>query len=227
LKKEVGKMRSLRVLAILLMVVSILAIGVGVLGCGGGDGDGGGNGEPPPADENGAPPAEENGDENGDGNGAPPADVELVITSPAFGEGETIPTEHACVGQDMSPELNWSGVPAGTQSFALIVDDPDATGGTFNHWVIFNIPADEVGLEEGIPTREQLDNGALQGNDDFGMLGYRGPCPPPGSEHHYYFILYALDTTLGLEAGVTKAEVLEAMEGHVLAQAELVGVYQR
>ena len=158
---------------------------------------------------------------------APPEKIEMEITSAAFQDGETIPTRHTCDGQDISPVLIWSGVPEGTQSFALIVDDPDAPGGTFTHWVIFNIPANTLELEEAIPTGPQLLSGALQGRNDFGRISYGGPCPPPGTPHHYHFVLYALDLTLDLPAGASKVQVLNAMQGHILGQAEVIGSYQR
>ena len=157
----------------------------------------------------------------------PPEEIEMEITSAAFQDGETIPTRYTCSGQDISPALNWSGVPEGTQSFVLIVDDPDAPGGTFNHWVIFNIPADTIELGEAIPTSSELSSGALQGRNSFGRIGYDGPCPPPGTPHHYHFVLYALDRTLDLSAGASKAQVLNVMQGQILAQVELIGIYQR
>ena len=158
---------------------------------------------------------------------APSEEIEMEITSTAFQAGETIPTRYSCDGQDISPALSWSGVPEGTQSFALILDDPDAPGGTFTHWVIFNIPAETLELEEARPTSPQLPNGALQGRNSFGAIGYGGPCPPQGTLHHYHFVIYALDETLDLTAGASKAQVLNAMQGHILAQAEIIGTYQR
>jgi hypothetical protein len=158
---------------------------------------------------------------------APSEESEMKITSTAFQAGETIPTRYSCDGQDISPALSWSGAPEGTRSFALILDDPDAPGGTFTHWVIFNIPAETLELEEAIPTSPQLPNGALQGRNNFGTIGYSGPCPPKGSLHHYHFVIYALDETLDLTAGASKAQVLNAMQGHILAQAEVIGTYQR
>ena len=157
----------------------------------------------------------------------PPEEIEMEIISAAFQNGETIPTQYTCSGQDISPALNWSGVPEGTQSFALIVDDPDAPGGTFTHWVIFNIPADTIELGEAIPTSSELPSGALQGRNSFGRIGYDGPCPPPGTPHHYHFVLYALGRALDLPAGASNVQVLNAMQDHILAQAELVGIYKR
>jgi Raf kinase inhibitor-like YbhB/YbcL family protein len=153
-------------------------------------------------------------------------EVTMTLTSTAFQEGETIPDHYTCDGQDRSPELHWIGVPEGTRSFVLILDDPDAPGGTFNHWVIFNIPADATGLEEGLPKIAQLESGAIQLRNSFRIAGYGGPCPPPGPAHNYTFTLYALDTTIDLTSSATKAEVLGAIENHVLAQAELTAVRQ-
>jgi len=163
---------------------------------------------------------------NGDENGAPPVEVEMELTSAVFADGGTIPVDYTCDGQDISPELSWSGAPEGTQSFALILDDPDSPGGDFTHWIIFNIPADTSTLVEAISTAP-LSVLVGQGENDFGSIGYSGPCPPSGSSHRYSFTLYALDITLELEAGATRGQLLDAMEGHILAQGELVGVYQR
>ena len=151
----------------------------------------------------------------------------LPVSSAAFQEGGTIPTKYTCVGQDISPQLAWSESPAGTQSFALIVDDPDAPGGVFTHWVLFNIPSDSRELPEAVPAQPQLTGGALQGRNDFGRVGYGGPCPPPGRPHRYQFTLYALDRLLDLKAGASKKQVLEAMQGHILAQGQLTGTFQR
>ena len=151
----------------------------------------------------------------------------LSLSSIAFQDGEGIPVKHTCEGQDVSPPLMWSEPPQGTQSLALIVDDPDAPGGVFNHWVLFNIPPDSRQLPEALPTQAQLPSGALQGKNGFGRVGYGGPCPPPGRPHRYYFTLYALDRGLDLKAGVSKKQVLDAMQGHILAQEKLTGTYQR
>jgi Raf kinase inhibitor-like YbhB/YbcL family protein len=151
----------------------------------------------------------------------------LSLSSIAFQDGEGIPVKHTCEGQDVSPPLMWSELPQGTQSLALIVDDPDAPGGVFNHWVLFNIPSDNRRLPEAVPTQAQLPSGALQGRNGFGRVGYGGPCPPPGRPHRYCFTLYALDRVLDLKAGVSKKQVLDAMQGHILAQGKLTGTYQR
>jgi Raf kinase inhibitor-like YbhB/YbcL family protein len=127
----------------------------------------------------------------------------------------------------VSPALNWSDPPAGTQSFALIADDPDAPVGTWVHWVLYDLPADTRSLAENLPKQEQLSNAARQGRNDFRRIGYGGPCPPPGKPHRYFFKLYALDTKLSLKAGAAKAEVERAVQGHILAQGELMGRYGR
>lgn len=153
--------------------------------------------------------------------------MKLSLSSSAFSDGWKIPVKYTCAGQDISPPLVWSKSPAGTQSLALIVDDPDAPGGVFTHWVLFNLPADTSELSEAIPTAKELDNGGRQGKNDFGRIGYGGPCPPPGRPHHYRFTLYALDKLLDLPAGVSKKQVVNTMAGHILAQVQLTGTYQR
>lgn len=152
--------------------------------------------------------------------------MSFTLTSPAFTNGAAIPPEYSCRGRDISPALAWSEPPAGTQSFALIMDDPDAPMGTWVHWVIFNIPASSRGLSEAVPTDPQLSDGSLQGRTSAGSNGYHGPCPPSGT-HRYFFKLYALDTTLALSSKADKKDVLAAMEGHILASAELMGTFSR
>jgi len=152
----------------------------------------------------------------------------LVISSPAFKDGERIPTRYTADGQDISPALVWSGVPPRTSSLALIVHDPDASRpGGFIHWIIFNLPAESKGLPEAVPSRGRLENGAIQGRNDGSSTGYMGPAPPPGKPHHYHFMLYALDLPLTLSSNAGRQQVQEAIRGHVLAEAELVGPYQR
>ena len=153
--------------------------------------------------------------------------MELTVSSSAFREGDVIPTEYTCEGQDVSPPLAWDEPPAGTQSLVLIVDDPDAPVGVFTHWVLFNIPSDSRDLPEALPTQAQLPSGAQQGKNDFGRLDYGGPCPPPGRSHRYRFTVYALDQPLELTAGASKKQVLDAIQGHILAQGQLTGTYQR
>lgn len=150
----------------------------------------------------------------------------LTITSSAFGDGDMIPRRYTCDGDDRSPPLTWSDVPDGAQSLALICDDPDAPMGTFVHWVLFNLPADVRHLPEGVAAQASIESGALQGKNDFGNVGYGGPCPPGGT-HRYLFKLYALDQTLDLQRGAKKSDLLKAMDGHVVAEAQLVGKYRR
>ncbi len=151
----------------------------------------------------------------------------LNVSSPAFEEGSGIPAKYSCQGEDVSPALQWGEPPQGTQSFALIMDDPDAPGGTFTHWVLFNIPSDSRGLPEAVPDQQELLSGGRQGKNGFGRVGYGGPCPPPGRPHCYQLTIYALDQYLDLKAGISKKQLLEAMKGHVLAQGQLTGTYQR
>jgi Raf kinase inhibitor-like YbhB/YbcL family protein len=151
----------------------------------------------------------------------------MKLTSPAFGNGQPIPGKHTCDGADVSPPLSWSEVPPGTRSFALICDDPDAPVGTWVHWVIYNLAPTTAELLEMVASTEQLPGGAKQGLNDFRRVGYGGPCPPPGRPHRYLFKLYALDTELALRSRATKADVVRAMDGHILAEAQLMGTYQR
>ncbi len=151
----------------------------------------------------------------------------FTITSPAFASGAKIPVKYTCDGEDVSPPLDWGQSPLGTASFALIMDDPDAPFKAFTHWVVFNLPPDILGLPEAVPGGGKLASGALQGKNGMGEIGYGGPCPPPGSPHHYRFTLYALDKSLSLAAGASKEQVLEVMQGHILAESQLVGIYQR
>ncbi|MFP3976169.1 MAG: YbhB/YbcL family Raf kinase inhibitor-like protein [Dehalococcoidia bacterium] len=153
--------------------------------------------------------------------------MELPISSSAFNEGEGIPDMYTCNGQDISPPLTWKNVPIGTKALTLIVDDPDALGGAFTHWIVFNIPADSRELPAAIPSQDRLLGGALQGKNGFGKTGYGGPCPPPGPAHRYRFTLYALDKPPDLKAGAARKQVLDAMEGTVLAQGQLTGTYKR
>ena len=151
----------------------------------------------------------------------------LQITSSAFGNGERIPERYTGDGEDFSPPLAWTGQPKGTVSLALICDDPDAPRKTWVHWVLFNLPGDAQELSEHVPTDGTLPNGARQGRNDSDDLGYGGPAPPKGKPHRYYFKLYALDTQLNLPVGATKQELLTAMQGHILAEAQWMGTYQR
>jgi hypothetical protein len=151
----------------------------------------------------------------------------LAVSTSSFTVGGTIPKQFTCDGEDLSPALSWTGAAAGTKSFALIVDDPDAPAGTWTHWVIWNIPAGEHELRQGLPKDGQLNNGARQGRNDFRKVGYNGPCPPPGKPHRYFLKLFALDAPLEVNAAAGRAAVESAMRGHVLAKGEVMGHYGR
>ena len=153
-------------------------------------------------------------------------DGEIQVLSTAFEEGGMIPPQYTCDGQDISPPLSWQSIPEGTRSIALIADDPDAPMGTFVHWVLYDLPADVRELQENVPDAKTLSNGAKQGANGFGRIGYGGPCPPSGT-HRYFFKIYALDTATNLLPGQKKAQLLRAMEGHILAQGQIMGKYQR
>ena len=153
--------------------------------------------------------------------------MSLTITSPDFASGAEIPRRFTCSGEDRSPALAWSGVPQGTRSLALIVDDPDAPAGTWVHWVLYNLPGTHTSLDGNVEKKQELANGARQGVNDFRKTGYNGPCPPPGKPHRYYFRLYALDSALTLPAGADRKALDRAMVGHVLAHAEWMGRFQR
>ncbi len=152
--------------------------------------------------------------------------MSITVSSTAFSANQPIPSIYSCRGKDTSPPLGWMGAPSATKSFALIVDDPDAPGGTYVHWVIYNIPATAQGLPGSVPGQANLVDGSLQGNNSSGGIGYMGPCPPSGT-HHYHFKLYALDAALSLSSGATKDELLKAMQGHILAQGELIGLFSK
>jgi Raf kinase inhibitor-like YbhB/YbcL family protein len=151
----------------------------------------------------------------------------LALKSTAFAPGGEIPKEYSCEAEDVSPALEWSGAPARTVSFALIMDDPDASAGTWVHWVLWNTPADAHGLAEAFPKQEQLDDGTRQGRNGSKKIGYNGPCPPPGKPHRYFFRLYALDEKLGLAPDASSADLQAAMKGHVIGHAEYMGTYRR
>ena len=147
--------------------------------------------------------------------------MSIQITSTAFTEGGKIPRLYTCDDQNVSPPLAWTGVPTNTVSLALIMDDPDAPSGTWVHWVLYNLPSTLIGLDQG------KSGGGTDGKNDFGQLGYGGPCPPRGSNHRYFIKIYALDATIELKAGATKAQVENTMKGHILAQGQLMGRYAR
>ena len=151
----------------------------------------------------------------------------MQLTSTAFAEGKDIPTRHTCDGPDLSPALKWSGVPAAAKALALIADDPDAPVGTWVHWVLYDLPVTVAELPEGVAKTPSIPAGAKQGLNDFKRSGYGGPCPPRGKPHRYFFKLYALDAPVGLKPGATKQELERAMDKHVLAEAQLMGTYQR
>ncbi len=153
--------------------------------------------------------------------------MSFTLSSPSFSSGGTIPAKFTCSGADLSPELKWNDPPAGTKTFALLVDDPDAPAGNWNHWTIWNLPPTLRSLAEGFAKDARLSDGTEQGKNDFHKTGYNGPCPPPGKPHRYYFKLFALDTTLNLKAGAMKRDLESAMKGHILAQAEWMGRFGR
>ena len=152
--------------------------------------------------------------------------MEINVTSSAFTQGGMIPVLYTCDGRDISPPLSWTAGPAGTQSYAIIADDPDAPMGIWVHWVAYNIPASITTLPENVAKDKQLGDGTLQGINDFKDFGYGGPCPPCGT-HRYFFKVYALDTVLKAGPGLTKKKLLREIEGHTLAQGELMGSYSR
>ncbi|TLN05323.1 YbhB/YbcL family Raf kinase inhibitor-like protein [bacterium] len=151
----------------------------------------------------------------------------ITLSTTAFANGQSIPVQFTCDGRNVSPALQWSGVPAAAKSLALIVDDPDAPSGTFTHWVLYNLPPTLSGLKEGLPRLAALDNLGTQGLNDFRKTAYDGPCPPAGKAHRYFFRLYALDLEPGLAGGLTRQSLLSQMQGHILAQGEWMGTYQR
>lgn len=150
----------------------------------------------------------------------------LALMSSAFAAGEAIPDDYSCKGRNISPALSWTGAPDGTASFALIMDDPDAPSGTFVHWVIYNIPAVSQSLAQAVAQTPIFDDGAVQGKNSGNRQYYSGPCPPSGT-HRYFFKLYALDTRLELAPGATADELRQAMQGHILAQGELMGKFSK
>jgi Raf kinase inhibitor-like YbhB/YbcL family protein len=151
----------------------------------------------------------------------------LTLSSPSFTNGQPIPQKFTCQGENISPSLSWSGIPATARSLALVTEDPDASSSPFIHWVIYNISPTLGGLPEKVPPGAQVDGIGTQGSPSFGAPGYGGPCPPSGNPHHYYFRLYALDLDPSLPDGLHAAELQQRMTGHILAQAELMGTYQR
>lgn len=147
----------------------------------------------------------------------------FTLESSAFKPNTLIPAQYSCDGTDTSPPLTWQEIPPKTQSLAVVVNDPDAQGGEWTHWIIFNLPPDTTNLEADA----SLPEGAANGTNSWGTLDYKGPCPPIGAVHRYVFTLYALDTVLSLENGASKDQVLNAMTGHVIGSSELTGLYQK
>lgn len=156
---------------------------------------------------------------------------EFTFTTAAFGPGDSIPREFTCDGDDVSPTLEWADVPNGTESLALVVDDPDAPGRTFTHWILFNLPGDQTRLPRDVDVETEFSDRApppQEGTNDFDDVGYGGPCPPTGDgAHRYFFRLYALDAVLDLDRGATKQQLMDAMNGHVLDETDLIGTYER
>jgi Raf kinase inhibitor-like YbhB/YbcL family protein len=153
--------------------------------------------------------------------------AKMEIKTPSFQTGAEIPRKFTCDGEDVSPAIAWEGAPAGAKAFALIVDDPDAPSGTWVHWVIYDLPGETRALAEAEPAMESLPGGAMQGLNDFRKVGYGGPCPPRGPAHRYFFKLYALDAPTNLKPRATKQQLLDAIKGHIVGAAELMGRYQR
>ncbi len=150
----------------------------------------------------------------------------MELRSSAFSQGQAIPAKYTCDGSDNSPPLAWTETSPGTKSLALIADDPDAPAGTWVHWVVYNLPPATRELRERFPTDGRLADGTMQGKNDFGRTGYGGPCPPSGT-HRYFFQLFALDTMISLPPGPTAQQLRAAMQGHILAEAQLMGTYRR
>jgi Raf kinase inhibitor-like YbhB/YbcL family protein len=153
--------------------------------------------------------------------------ITMKLTSTAFQDGAFIPDTFTCKGANISPPLLWSGMPAGTKSFAVTCEDPDALVGVWIHWVMYNIPPDKTGLDQQVVPKQTLPDGSVQGTNDFGDIGYSGPCPPKDTPHRYYFKVYALDTTFNLTGKVTKQVLDEKMTDHIIGQGQLIGKYER
>jgi Raf kinase inhibitor-like YbhB/YbcL family protein len=159
--------------------------------------------------------------------GQQPSSSKIELKTTSFSPGGFIPKRFTCEAADLSPALTWTDPPAGTQSFAIIEDDPDAPSGTFVHWLVYDVPAAYRRLSEGMSGNDQMPDGLRQGTNDFSRTGYSGPCPPPGRPHRYFIRLYALDAKTNLHPAATRKELDSAMQGHILAQAELMGRFQR
>lgn len=153
--------------------------------------------------------------------------MKLQVSSKSFSAGADIPKKYTCDGQNISPELAWENLPDGTISVAVLLEDPDAPGGTFTHWLMYDLPLGMQTVAEGVPAAGEIPGGGLQGLNDFGKVGYGGPCPPPGRPHRYIFRVLALDKTLGLPSRASKDSVQQAMRGHLLAEGNLMGKFGR
>ena len=150
----------------------------------------------------------------------------ITLTSTAFRDGQPIPRQYTCDGVNISPPLEWTGIPKTAKTIAIITDDPDAPAGTWVHWVLYNLPADNIGMVENVAGTDEVKGGGFQGKNDFKQIGYGGPCPPSGM-HRYFFKIYAVDSELPLKAGATKAELEGALQGHIMAQGQLIGTYKK
>ncbi|MFZ1972857.1 MAG: YbhB/YbcL family Raf kinase inhibitor-like protein [Candidatus Acidiferrales bacterium] len=150
----------------------------------------------------------------------------LQLSSASFEADAAIPAKYTCDGENVSPALLWNNPPPATRSFALVVDDPDAPNGTVVHWLIYDIPADTHGLQEGVPKDKKLRDGTLQGRNSHGKIGYSGPCPPHGAVHHYFFKLYALDNVINLKPNATEPQLEQAIKDHILGKAQLIGRFE-
>jgi len=155
------------------------------------------------------------------------AEEALKLESDAFPDGKTIPAVHTCDGHDRSPALHWSGAPEATKALALVVDDPDAPSRNWNHWLLYNVPAATRAIGEGVPTKPKLGDGSMQGTNDFGRIGYGGPCPPKGETRTYKFKLHALSSPIDLEPGAKREVVMKEIEAKSIAEAALEGKYGR
>jgi len=151
----------------------------------------------------------------------------LTVTSKTVTDGKPVPTNHTGDGKDASPALSWSKVPATAKSIAITCEDPDAPGGTWFHWILFNLPPGTTSLKEGLEKKPTLPDGSGQGTNDFGKVGYNGPAPPKGAEHHYHYKIFALDNKLNLKPGCDKKQFYEALSGHVVGRGKLTGLYKR
>jgi len=154
-------------------------------------------------------------------------DPSFSLASDSFTDGKPIPPEFTCDGVDRSPPIHWDGAPEATKAFALVLDDPDAPGGTFTHWILYNAPGATKAFDEGVAPKGKLGDGSLQGTNDFGKTGYSGPCPPQGTDHHYVFQLYALSEPVDLQPGAKRDAVLDAIKSTTIAKAKLTGTYKR